>query len=81
VPFGATIKFEVDKNAYSNKGSLILRKDNPSGLPENDDALEIPVVLADNSEFNRACPQDAELCPDGSYVGRVGSNCEFASCP
>ena len=27
-----------------------------------------------------ACPQDAKLCPNGSYVGRVGPNCEFADC-
>lgn len=27
------------------------------------------------------CTQDAKLCPDGSYVGRVGPNCEFAQCP
>lgn len=27
------------------------------------------------------CPQDAKLCADGSYVGRVGPNCDFASCP
>jgi len=27
------------------------------------------------------CTQDAKLCPDGSYVGRVGPNCEFAPCP
>ncbi len=45
VPFKATLTFTVDKNAYSNKGTLILRKDNPSGLPEHDDALEIPVIL------------------------------------
>ena len=46
VPFEATLTFAVDTNAYSDKGSLILRKDNPSGLPQYDDALEIPVVLA-----------------------------------
>ena len=23
------------------------------------------------------CTQDAMLCPDGSYVGRTGPNCEF----
>ncbi len=46
VPFEATLTFTVDKNAYSNKGSLILKKDNPSGLPQNDDALEIPIVYA-----------------------------------
>lgn len=28
-----------------------------------------------------ACTQDAKLCPDGSYVSRTGSNCEFAACP
>lgn len=27
------------------------------------------------------CTQDAKLCPDGSYVGREGPNCEFAPCP
>lgn len=28
-----------------------------------------------------ACTQEAKQCPDGSYVGRTGPNCEFASCP
>ena len=45
VPFEATLIFVADPNAYSNRGALILRKDNPSGLPEYDDALEIPVVI------------------------------------
>jgi len=27
------------------------------------------------------CTQEAKQCPDGSYVGRSGPNCEFASCP
>ena len=27
------------------------------------------------------CIQEAKLCPDGSYVGRVGPKCEFAACP
>ena len=45
VPFEATLNFTVDPNVYSNRGSLILKKDNPSGLPEHDDALEIPVVI------------------------------------
>jgi len=45
VPFEATLTFVADPNAYSNRGALILQKDNPSGLPQNDDALEIPVVI------------------------------------
>ncbi|MDD5433140.1 MAG: hypothetical protein PHE77_00550 [Candidatus Pacebacteria bacterium] len=52
--------------------------------------LVIAVVLAiaitvDLKFFNQpeqiACTQEAMLCPDGSYVGRVGPDCEFAPCP
>ena len=28
-----------------------------------------------------SCTQDAKLCPGGSYVGRIGPDCEFALCP
>lgn len=28
-----------------------------------------------------ACSAEAKLCPDGSVVGRIGPNCEFAECP
>jgi len=41
VPFTATLNFT--KPSYGTTGSLILKKDNPSGLPEFDDALEISV--------------------------------------
>jgi hypothetical protein len=27
------------------------------------------------------CTEEAKLCPDGSSVGRVGPDCEFAPCP
>lgn len=27
------------------------------------------------------CTMDVKQCPDGSYVGRTGPNCEFAACP
>ncbi|OGZ18196.1 MAG: hypothetical protein A2V72_00025 [Candidatus Nealsonbacteria bacterium RBG_13_37_56] len=43
VQFEAVLEFE--KPEYGNKGNLILRKDNPSGLPENDDALEVPIIF------------------------------------
>ena len=29
----------------------------------------------------QGCTREAKLCPDGSYVGRSGPNCEFAECP
>lgn len=28
-----------------------------------------------------SCTQEAKQCPDGSYVSRTGSDCEFAACP
>lgn len=40
VPFTATIEFKVPQ---TTTGTLILRKDNPSGLPENDNQLIVPV--------------------------------------
>jgi len=33
------------------------------------------------SKTQTICTQDAKLCPDGSYVGRSGPNCEFKTCP
>ena len=28
-----------------------------------------------------ACTAEAKVCPDGSFVGRTGPNCEFEECP
>ncbi len=50
VPFRATLDFTnpypENGQDFMKRGSLILKKDNPSGLPEHDDALEIPVRFA-----------------------------------
>jgi hypothetical protein len=43
VPFTASVTFQTPSSGSS--GAIILRKDNPSGLPENDDAIEIPVTF------------------------------------
>jgi hypothetical protein len=47
VPFEATITYTkpTGGEAFNNRGFLILKKDNPSGLPENDAALEIPIFF------------------------------------
>lgn len=29
----------------------------------------------------KPCTEEAKVCPDGSSVGRIGPNCEFAECP
>ena len=44
VPFEAVLEFESD-SVRGSKGILVLKRDNPSGLPENDDALKIPVSI------------------------------------
>lgn len=50
VPFTATIDFEnpyqTEQLDFMKRGTLILQKNNPSGLPEHDDALEITVFFA-----------------------------------
>jgi hypothetical protein len=38
-------------------------------------------ILRPTAPAQVACTQEAKICPDGSTVGRVGPNCEFASCP
>lgn len=43
VPFTAELEFVTPE--FGERGTLILQKDNPSGLPENDAALEIPVYF------------------------------------
>ena len=47
VPFKATLTFKESdiSGQYSQKGSLILKRDNPSGLPQNDSSLEIPLIF------------------------------------
>lgn len=47
VPFTAVITFNTAeiRGHYSNRGTLILKKHNASGLPEHDDALEVPILL------------------------------------
>ncbi|PIR72221.1 MAG: hypothetical protein COU41_00720 [Candidatus Nealsonbacteria bacterium CG10_big_fil_rev_8_21_14_0_10_36_228] len=42
VPFEADLEFQL---SATKKGTLILEKDNPSGLPENADELRIPVLF------------------------------------
>jgi|SRR3989344_1032860 len=48
-------------------------------MPETPDMCPkaLPIQNKDNSI---ACTQEAKLCPNGSYVGRTGPNCEFAPC-
>jgi len=45
-------------------------------------AIAIAVALTlTQYEAGAQCTLEAMLCPDGSYVGRAGPNCEFSPCP
>jgi hypothetical protein len=50
VPFTASLTFTNPYTAgdpeAEKAGKIILRKDNPSGLPENDDSFEVPIRFA-----------------------------------
>jgi len=45
VPFEGTLTYTVDPNRANDNGALILHKSNPSGMRENDAAVEIPIHL------------------------------------
>jgi hypothetical protein len=37
--------------------------------------------ISKQSQKQIVCTMEARICPDGSSVGRIGPNCEFATCP
>ncbi len=43
VPFTGTIEFDVPEDIPYRRGAIIVQKNNPSDLPQNDAAVEIPV--------------------------------------
>lgn len=45
-------------------------------IQEHDDAANLEKIFLDST-----CTQEVKQCEDGTYVGRVGENCEFAQCP
>ena len=38
-------------------------------------------IIKTQTQSPKSCTLEAKVCPDGSSVGRVGPNCEFAPCP
>lgn len=45
VPFSGTVSYTLPADSYSASGTVIFKRSNPSDLPENDAAVEIPVTL------------------------------------
>lgn len=61
VPFTASLTFSP---SGAKKGKLILLKENPSGLPENEDFLEIPLSFTSGNEV-KLYYYSKELDPNG----------------
>ena len=45
VPFKGTLNFELPETTPYKRGTLIFQKSNPSNLPKNDAAVEIPITF------------------------------------
>ncbi len=41
----------------------------------------ILIIINLNNNKQIACTEDARICPDGTGVGRIPPDCEFAPCP
>ncbi|MFM2357973.1 MAG: hypothetical protein RJA61_710 [Candidatus Parcubacteria bacterium] len=72
VPFKTTLTFTKPETEL---GTLVFQKDNPSGLPEFDDSLVIPVSFTKKVEVSSCRPTgcSSEICSDQD----VASNCIF----
>jgi hypothetical protein len=83
VPFAATLEYRAPVSGAA--GTLVLQRDNPSGLPENDDQLVVPVVLGASTSGGliRSCPDEKIVNrmppgPETSYYIVRGRRAEVA---
>ncbi len=72
VPFSATLSFAVPS---ISKGRLVLEKDNPSGLPEQNDQLIIPVYFKEASEFSEEFMTVKIFLNDSRFVNEPYFDC------
>jgi len=77
VPFTASLEFKIPATPT---GFLILSKDNPSGLSQNDESLKLPIIF--NLDLMRA--QGQKACRISGCSGQIcseeerPSTCEFS---
>ncbi len=77
---GITSFAECKEAGYPIQESYPERCMTPDGSSfENVEQSVLPE--APSSEESVVCTMDAKLCPDGSYVGRTGPDCQFEACP
>lgn len=69
---------ESDPRKCTIPGKQIFVEEISTAYNDNQSPLELPTEGDDETV---ACTMDAMQCPDGSFVGRVAPDCEFAACP
>jgi hypothetical protein len=72
VPYESKIFFAVPSTP---KGRLVLKKDNPSGLPEYDDELIIPVYFKDMKEAPKEFMTSKIFLSDSNFVNEPYFDC------
>jgi hypothetical protein len=79
VAFEATLSFPLLKLPSENTSlpvTLVLKKDNQSGLPEHDDSISIPLVVSTGTSTGSACRPtgcSGQLCSDEEVI----TTCEY----
>lgn len=85
VPFEVTLtftppKFVCFRAPCTIPGTLVLKKDNPSGLPEHDDSVSIPVNISNqiSTPTTQACKPtgcSGQVCSDKEVI----TTCEYTA--
>lgn len=78
--FGSLLLLTVACDKSESLGEV--EDSSSEGMSDGDGDSEGEETESDGeSDSGVACPTDAMICPDGSAVGRIGPQCEFAPCP
>lgn len=72
VAAGNPVMESYPRQCRSAQGDLFVEEVDEGIMPPNEYGDEEEPVF---------CTMDAKVCPDGSSVGRIAPNCEFAPCP
>lgn len=72
------VSFSYDKSSGIIINELIPISDEFENSEEESFSVGNDILPEEEMVF---CTMDAKMCPDGSYVGRVAPDCEFAPCP
>ena len=68
-------------DAGSAGGDILLRPTKKDNKRIDNGSMGGDILLRPTKKESTVCTSDAKICADGSGVGRVAPDCEFAKCP